>query len=1027
MRVVWRAAAAIAVLVCVTTPASSSPRRSEAADTAAALGPPDHLQVDGLADPIGIDDVPAFSWHVRDERREAVQRAYRVLVGTAPMTSANDGGIIWDTGSVASNRQAFVRYDGPALASDAVYWWTVATADADGRFGPFADARRFETGLHDADWHAQWIHRSTTDGVDAADEYTYARTEVGLPSSPVVRARAYISADQQYQLWVNGTKIGAGEAFSYPDSQYYEAWDVTGALHTGGPNAIGVLTHWYGVGKGRPEGVSGLLVHISIAHADGSIEQVVTDGSWRVSRAPWLPATQRNTEGDPVHYTEHINGVAVPTGWDRPGFDDRLWSRAVALGEPPVPPWTHLSALRTHIVEEPVTPVAVTRLADGSVVADYGRVIAARPTVSFRNGVAGRAVNMHAGYLLDEPQPGAPVVGVPGQVSTMHGTQHTDMSYAYIQTSGPQTFSPYDYLGFRYFQVDAPGEELDASQLVAYARHASLPDDGRASFSSSDPTVDAVFALAQHSARFGSQEQFIDTPTREKGPFLRDGFNISAAAMRGLGDQNLTHRALLEFAQSQTRYWPDGRLNAIYPSGQGKRDIPDFTEIYPEWVWQYFLNTGDDQLLEQVYPMVVAIADYVDRSIDSATGLVTNLPGGDGDYLYGIVDWPKNMRYGYDMSTTARTTVNILAADVFDRVARVADILGHSDEAETQRARRGALVAAINTRLRRADGIYVDGLRGDGGRSDHASQHANAYAIAYGIAPDRDREAIATYVASLGTTMGPQTAQALLDSLRIAGHETDLVSRLTDPDTDGWANVLAQGGTFTWETWQPSDANGDSMSHGWGSTVLVAIQEALLGVAPAAPGDEAIIVRPPSGGLDHATGTLPTPRGTVTVAWHRPADSTDAFTLDVTVPPNMRATVELPASDAGAVTEGGQPLARVQGARLVELRDDRAVLEVGSGSYSFASGSVPAEFVGTVAGHALPNGAASAATFAEPSAPVPPPPAPRASTVAPTTHKASSRRPPVLLVVLVAAGQLSLMVAAVRLYRRRDSSPLSTA
>src|SRR5207247_5000280 len=99
------------------------------------------------------------------------------------------------------------------------------------------------------------------------------------------------------------------------------------------------------------------------------------------------------------------------------------------------------------------------------------------------------------------------------------------------------------------------------------------------------------------------QEQFIDTPTREKGPFLRDAFNVSETAMRAFGEQNLTRQVLLEFARSQSRYWPDGRLNAVYPAGQGKRDIPDYTEIYPEWVWQYYENTGERGLLDQLYPV----------------------------------------------------------------------------------------------------------------------------------------------------------------------------------------------------------------------------------------------------------------------------------------------------------------------------------------------------------------------------------------------------------------------------------------
>ena len=39
---------------------------------------------------------------------------------------------------------------------------------------------------------------------------------------------------------------------------------------------------------------------------------------------------------------------------------------------------------------------------------------------------------------------------------------------------------------------------------------------------------------------------------------------------------------------------------------------------------------------------------------------------------------------------------------------------------------------AINARLVRADGIYVDGLDADGQQSSHASQEANALALAYG-------------------------------------------------------------------------------------------------------------------------------------------------------------------------------------------------------------------------------------------------------------------------------------------------------
>src|SRR5207245_2636845 len=115
--------------------------------------------------------------------------------------------------------QAFVPYVGPALASDAVYSWTVRTWDGTGHASPPATPSTFETGLTDQDWKADWIRRPVSATAEP-DQYTYARTEFALAASPIVRARAYVSGDQQYEMYVNGTRVGKGEAYSFPDSQY---------------------------------------------------------------------------------------------------------------------------------------------------------------------------------------------------------------------------------------------------------------------------------------------------------------------------------------------------------------------------------------------------------------------------------------------------------------------------------------------------------------------------------------------------------------------------------------------------------------------------------------------------------------------------------------------------------------------------------------------------------------------------------------------------------------------------------------
>ena len=885
-----------------------------------APGRPTGLTVDGLVAPVGLglDDVN-FGWHVGDTRRGAAQRAYRLVVSRpAPTGGRATPATVWDSGRVASGEQAFVSYRGPALAPDTLYRWSVQTWAASGGPSGFAPTATFETGLRDRDWTARWIGRAAP---AEPDLYTYARTEVVLHDSPVVRARAYVSGDQQYELSVNGTRAGKGQAYCYPDSQYYETLDVTSLLRPGAPNAIAILSNWQGATKGHPAGKPGVIAQVSILHRDGHRAIVATDGSWRVRNGAWLPATQRDLEGDQVDFTENIDGGLVPVGWDRPGFDDSGWAPAAVLGRAGVAPWRHLVAVRTRIVEEPVEPVSLTRLASGAVVADFGKVYAAVPTVTFHKGVAGRVVTMRAGYLLDEPTPGQPFTGEAGRVSTTRGTQHTDMSYSYVQRGGTEEFHPFDYLGFRYFQVDDPGETLAPGDVVARTRHAAVPDEHAGTFTSSAPGVDAVFELARHSALFSAQEQFIDTPTREKGPWLWDGFNESRTAMAVFGEQNLTRKSLLEFAQSQARYWKNGSINKIYPTGLGALDINEFTEIYPEWVWQYWMHTGDRSLLKAVYPVLVRLSGYVHDSIDGGTGLVDDLPSTSIYYSFPIV-----------------TRLNVLGANVFRRTADAGAALGRpAAEVAVHRRRQVQLTAAVNRHLTRGDGMYVDGIDGSGARTAQASQDANACALAYGVVPAGRQAAVAAFVAGQGMAVPPRTADEVLRGLAMAGRTEDVVRLLTDPTIDGWARILALGGTFTWEVWEPSDANGDSMSHGWGSTVLVDIQRTLLGVRPTSPGYASFDVTPPRAGLAQAAGMVPTPRGTVSVSWQRSREAVapGPFTLDVTVPPNSAATVQLPVGTATGVTESGRPLRSAPGVRVVPGARGEVVVGVGAGQYRF--------------------------------------------------------------------------------------------
>jgi alpha-L-rhamnosidase len=912
-----QASAAVAVGGAITIPtelAQAAPAGSPEASAATSVtaGPlrAGGLTVNGAVSPICVDpDDCAFAWTLGAVGRSAVQRAYRIVVqrqGARP-------GTVWDSGAVESARQAFVYYSGPALEPDMAYTWSVRVRGATGGWSPVSGQGSFATSMGQQAWTATWLAPGATN--PQPNRVTYLRREVALPAGRLRRATAFVAAAHTYQLFVNGSRLDLGPSFCYPDEQYYRCVDITGALRTGHDNVVGLLHHWYGPGQGRPASAPGLLCQLSIHYDDGRHVVVGTDGSWKELTAEWLPSPQRTSDGG--DFVEWVDGRAHPTGWDSPGYDETAWQPASLLGPLASTLFTHLVVQRTNIEDRVVQPVSLHTLPNGSIVADFGAVYAARLRVRFARGQDGRTVPMHVGYLLDPD----------GQVSTLHGTQESNLSFSYITRDGDQTFEALTYLGFRYLQIDQAGETMARDQIAAVTTHTAMPDMAMATFSTANRMLNAVWKLNARSCLYCCHEQFVDTPTREKGQFVWDAANESEAVMRAYGEQNLTWQGLRDVARGQARYHPDGRVNAVYPNGDGARDIPTFTARYPEWLWRYYVATGDLDTSVILYPVTVRVANYLWAARNSITGLLEGLADGDdGDPIF-----------GYDLGVAADTVSNVLAINAFTRVAQLADVAGDAPGAALQRSRAAQLAGSVNSVLRMDNGIYVDGLNANGAPSSHASQAANALALAYNVVPDNGRAAVGAYVASLGISVGPNHGLELLRGLANAELWDDLVRLLTDAKQPGWAHIVASGGTFTWETWTPSDLIGDSLSHGWGSSALVAMGESLLGVTlitPTAHGAVRATISPPRSGLRQARGSVPTIAGPITVSWTR---TTTTFTLETTIPANAAAAITLPAASASSLREQGNAVGPLSGVSTGAFGNGLAYLTVGSGSYRFTS------------------------------------------------------------------------------------------
>ncbi len=150
----------------------------------------------------------------------------------------------------------------------------------------------------------------------------------------------------------------------------------------------------------------------------------------------------------------------------------------------------------------------------------------------------------------------------------------------------------------------------------------------------------------------------------------------------------------------------------------------------------------------------------------------------------------------------------------------------------------------------------------------------------------------------------------------------------------------SKGATTIWELWNGDTA--DPAMNSGNHVMLVGdlaiwMYEYLAGIRPdpAAPGFKHIIIRPmPTGDLTWARATYESAYGRIRSGWLKEGDR---LSLDVTLPPNTTATVYVAAAKAASVTEGGAPLDRAAGVKLLREEGCCVVLAVESGTYSFSS------------------------------------------------------------------------------------------
>ena len=209
-----------------------------------------------------------------------------------------------------------------------VLWFLAlaAVCASAGRLG----AQSINPKLLNGRWTASWIRHAGAPGRDMG-VYLF-RKSFDLPAAPT-RFVVHASADQRYELFVNGARVATGPARGDLDHWRFETVDIAPQLRAGRNLLAAIVWNF---------GAEAPMAQISnetgvILQGDDDAESVVnTDKTWKSSTNPAVTLLPIDRQSIAHEYFvggpgEVVDASRYPWGWERPDFDDSGWAAAETI------------------------------------------------------------------------------------------------------------------------------------------------------------------------------------------------------------------------------------------------------------------------------------------------------------------------------------------------------------------------------------------------------------------------------------------------------------------------------------------------------------------------------------------------------------------------------------------------------------------------------------------------------------------------------------------------------------------------
>lgn len=404
-------------------------------------------------------------------------------------------------------------------------------------------------------------------------------------------------------------------------------------------------------------------------------------------------------------------------------------------------------------------------------------------------------------------------------------------------------FGPLWWQAGRYIEllVQAAAEPLTIESIKL--RETRYPLEMESKFESSDARLASVIPIALRALQMCSHETFLDCPYYEQLQYDGDTRLAVLTTMAITHDDKLSRQALRAFDASRHT---SGVTESRFPCRM-TQIIPPFSLWWVGMVYDYSLWRDDFAFIKSLMPGVRGVIDYY-LSFLNKDGLVENPTG--WNFMDWVPAWSWGLAPGADGGVSG--LVNWQFVNVLGLVAELEDSMGEIEMAA--RARR--IASELAARLTAAFWDDKRSLFADDLAKEHFSEHSQCMAILSGQLDSARREKVGAALIS-DSNMERTTisfTHYLFETYKILGRIDKLIDRM-----ELWFGLEKLGLKTAIEAPEPSRSD----CHGWAAHPIYHYLATILGIRPGSKGFATVIIEPQLGPLASAKGTLVHPKGEI--------------------------------------------------------------------------------------------------------------------------------------------------------------------